>query len=231
MSVRWRTIGWPTFLTVKSGSFRLRNIQVSSGAALSGIVRATGIVAQRWAAEIDFEIMTRDQWQQWESFVGRLAGQAVLFEMHDTARPFPLAAAAGYRPTNAAYPITGTTVTGTSIVTGAHSALVRDAAPRYAQSIIMTGLSASTVVLRHGDLFGLGGNLYLVVADVTSDAAGEARVPFRWRLHKAARANDVVNFLRPTCRMQLASVDGGDVTRGAANIGNAGVSVVEVPYT
>lgn len=227
----FRTIGLPGIVKVKSGTFRLRNIQVASGAALSGFVRATGLIAQRWAGDLDLEVMTRTEWQEWESFIARLAGLSVLFEIHDDRRPFPLGTAAGYDPAGAVYPITGTTITGATIVTGAHSALVAEAAPRHAQALRLKGLVASAVVLKHGDLFGLGGNLYLVAGDVTSDASGEARVPFRWRLHKPAGLNDVVNFLRPTCRVQLKSAEEGDVTRAYAGIGRAGVSFVEIPYT
>lgn len=234
MTIEWRTIGFPDHLMrVKEGSARLSNIQITSGSQLANFIRATGLIAQRWTGKLDMSTMTRAQWQEWDSFIARLSGQAVLFEIQMPGQVLPLGAHAGYSEDGAAYAITGTTITGTEILNGATSGLILEDAPRYSQAIMIDfgDDMAGEVVLTHGDKFGLRGNLYMVTGVVTADANGQARVPFRWKLHRAAFVGDVVSFYKPTCRVMLASAGDGDVTIDTAINGSGGLSFVEVPYT
>lgn len=233
MTIEWRTIGFPEHLMrVRTGSFRLQNIQVSSGSQLSNFIRATGLIAQRWGGQFDMATMNREKWQEWNSFIARLAGQAVLFELRAPVQQLPLGEGAGFATDNPAYSITGVTITGVDILTGATSAIVYADAPRYAQSILVDFGSdqADATVLRHGDLFGLGGNLYMCTSNVVADSNGVARVPFRWRLHKAAFEGDIVELRKPTCRVMLAEANSGQVELDYATHGVSGIRFIEVPY-
>ena len=234
MAIEWRTIGFPDHLMrVKEGSARLANIQITSGSQLANFIRASGLIAQRWTGQFDMATMSRAQWQEWESFIARLSGQAVLFEVRMPGQRLPLGAHAGFAEGNPDYPITGTTITGTEILTGATSGLVLEDTPRYNQAILIDfgDDMAGEVVLTHGDKFGLRGNLYMVTGVVTADANGHARVPFRWKLHRAAFEGDVVSFYKPTVRVMLSSGSDGEVTIDTAMHGRAGLSFIEVPYT
>ncbi len=231
MSVQFRTISIPEhLLRVREGSFGLQNYQTSSDSILARFVRVAGVIEQRWACQFDMAAMSRAQWQEWDSFIARLSGQAVLFSLRAPVRRLPLGEGAGFETTNDPLTVIGTTITGTSILQGATTALVAKSAPRYARSIHVAGLVPNALVLTHGDVFGLGGNLYMVVGKVTADANGEARVPFRWRLWKGARAGDIVTLRDPTCRVQLKSANEGMVTLDSAGHGTAGLAAVEVPY-
>jgi hypothetical protein len=231
MSVTFRTIGFPTHLfRIESSSFRLTPVQITSGAALSGFVRASGLVSMLWNGRINLAAMTDAQGREFESFIARLSGQAVLFEIPAPQRALPIGAAAGFASGNPAYPVDGVDLEGVKIVTGSTTCLVRDAAPRYASAIMLKGLVPDTLVLRPGDTFVLGGNLYMVSGKVRSDGNGEARVAFDWRLHRPARAGDIVSFRRARVRVQLKAASEGEVERDTAGIARGGFAFTEVPY-
>lgn len=233
MATTFRTIGMPEHLfRVRDGSFDLENIQTNSDSILSRFVRVSGLIEQRWACQLDLASAERSVWQEWQSFRARLSGQAVLFTIRAPLKRLPLGRGAGFAETNDPITITGTTITGTTILEGSTTALIATAAARYQESVIMefpTSLAGETV-LTPGDLFGLGGNLYMVVANVVPDAAGLARVPFRWRLWKGASVGDIVSFREPTCRVQLRTANEGITQLHSAGHGDAGFAAAEVPY-
>lgn len=234
MTIEWRTIGFPHHLMqVETESMRLANIQIASGSQIANFVRATGLISQLWVGKFDMSMMDRPQWQEWQSFIARLSGQAVLFEIFAPSRRLPEGAGGGFEEGGSAYTITGTTITGVTLRQGATTGLVLQAAPRYARAILVDfgDDMAGETVLTHGDVFGLGGNLYLVTGPVTADANGHARVAFAWKLHKAARVGDIVNFRKPSCRAMLQSANDGDMSITPPNFGKGAISFVEVPYT
>lgn len=234
MTIEWRTIGFPDhLLRVSEATMRLTNIQITSGSQIANFVRATGLIAQRWTGKFEIATMTREQWQEWEAFIASLSGQAVLFIVNLVGQDLPLGAHAGFDPDGPLYSITGTTITGVTIREGGVSGLVIEDAPRYAQAILVDFGEdmGDQVVLKAGDKFGLGGNLYIVIGDVTTDADGFARVAFRWRLHRAAFVGDVVSFYKPTCRVMLGSGADGELTVTPPALGRASISFIEVPFT
>lgn len=234
MPAEFRTIGFPDHLMrVQAGSFDLFNIQIASGAQVANFVRAAAMIAARWTGQFDMAAMTREQWQEWRSFRARLSGQIVLFEVRAPGQRLPLAGGAGYADTNDIYPITGTTITGMSILTGATSAVVAQNAQRYARSVLIDfGPSmAGRRVMTHGDMFGVGGNLYMSTGDSYADENGLARVAFAWRLHKPAFEGDIVQLRKPTCRVMLRESNEGVVTIDRALHGSVSLSFIEVPYT
>lgn len=232
MSVNFRTIGFPEhLLLLKQETFDLYNYQVGSQSMLSRTVRAGGLIEQKWGGDLESGTLLPDEWAEWSSLMARLEGQVVLFTLPVPLPILPRGAGAGFAKTNDPITITGTTIAGTRILKGGTTCLVAEAAPRYARAIKLKGLTPSTLVLTHGDVFGLGGNLYKVVSKVYSDDTGAATVRFRWRLWKPAARGDIVTLRRPTCRVVLKTANEGRVTRSAPNLGKAALSVMEVPYT
>jgi hypothetical protein len=233
MTVEFRTIGFPQNLfRVVSGSLRFENRQTTSEALLSRAVLAGGLHEQLWACDIETPTLAREDWQWWNATIAKLDGRVVLFNIPAVGQPLPLGVGAGFAESNPAYTITGTTISGTSILTGGTTAMVAETAPRYAQALRIDfgSAQAGVVVLKHGDVFGLGGNLYISTARVTADASGVARVPFRWRLWKGAEAGEIVTLRKPTFRAQLRTPDGGKVDLSVPTFGKAGLQAIEVPF-
>lgn len=231
MAINFRTIGFPERLyLVKAATFDLYNYQAGSESMLSRMMSAGGMKEQRWAADAETGNMQSEEWLEWQSLMARLEGQVVLFNMRAPTPILPRGAGAGFALGNDPVTITGTTIAGTTILQGGTTCLVAAGAPRYARRIKLKRLKPSSLVLTHGDRFGLGGNLYKVVAKVYSDEDGNATVPFRWRLWKPAAAGDIVTLNGPTCRVQLKTANEGRVRVTAPNIGTTALSVVEVPF-
>lgn len=234
MAINWRTICMPDSLfRVSEGSFDLRNIQMASGSSVANFIRATGLIAQRWSGQLDFAPMAQAQWQEWKAWRARLSGQAVLFNLRAPMQRLPLGAGAGYAEDNPAFTITGITITGVSILTGATTALVHEQAARYARTLLVDfGVAmAGQTVMTHGDLFGHGGNLYVCTGESVADASGIARLVFRAGLHRAALEGDIVNLRDPTCRVMLRDANGAIVQNDSAGIGRSGFEFIEVPFT
>lgn len=229
----FRTIGFPDrLLLAQSATFDLEARQTSAETVYTPFVRAAGPVHMLWGCEVTLAPMSRELWQEWQSFRARIAGQIVLFTLRVPGQQLPLGAGAGYSPTNDPLTITGTTITGTTVVEGGTTAIVAQSAARDSRwmHIDFGSAMAGRQVLKHGDKFGHAGNLYQCVGNVTADANGEARVPFRWRLWKGAKAGDIITLRWPTCRVQLRGVGEGKLNIDAANIGRAGFSAIEVPF-
>lgn len=232
MPVTFRTIALPDHLfNVKAGSFDFEVRATGSESILSGFVRVDGFVELKWACELEMAVEERKFWQEFSAWRASVSGQLVLFAIHHPGQPLPLGAGAGYAKNNPLYPITGVTITGTTIRTGATTCLVKRAARRGAQAVLMEGLKPSSLVFAPGDVFGLGGNLYKIIGKVFADANGECRVPFRYRLWKGAKKGDIVTLRNPTCRMQLKTPNEGMPRLSAPNFGQASFSAREVPFT
>ena len=239
MALTYRTIGFPdNLLKVQEGTFDLEFRAITSDTVFTPFIQAVGPMAALWGCQLTLVAQSREGstdkagWQQWQSFRARLGGQVVLFNLRSPGMELPLGVGAGYDSDNPEYAISGLTLTGAVILTGGTTAVVTQAAPRYAEAIkIDFGTAqASSIVLKHGDRFGLGGNLYMCVADVTADASGVARVPFRWKLWKPAKVGDIVTMRRPTCRVMLRAPNDSKVQFDAAMHGRLGFSAIEIPY-
>ena len=228
MTASFRTIGFPDHLfSIQDGSFDLEPRQVASDTIFTSFVRAAGPVHMLWGCRLNLIDMEREAAQEFSSFRARVGGQVTLFTLRVPGHVLPLGAHAGFSESSPPYVITGTT-----ILQGGSTGLVLETAPRYAQAIMIDfgAESAGDVVLKHGDKFGLGGNLYMSVAVVTADASGHARVPFRWKLWKGAAVGDIVSFQNPTCRVQLRQANDGLQELTPPYIAKAGFSAIEVPY-
>lgn len=203
--------------------------------------RTGGPRHMRWVAELDmaplYDDGDEDRRMTWDATVARMMGGHVAMRLYHPARIYPRGVGAGvYRPGHGKASLGGQhTIDGQYLIDGAFHidggstvAYVAEDAPRYADSIVMTGLWPSSTVFHPGDHFGLGGNLYMVTDHCVSDANGECRVPFLWRLWKGALAGDRIDLHQPTARFVLSSSDGGPQSYGMI-VGAASLSAIEVP--
>ncbi|MGO4326731.1 hypothetical protein AB4Z48_18045 [Cupriavidus sp. 2TAF22] len=88
---------------------------------------------------------------------------------------------------------------------------------------------AATIVLRAGEFLEVGGELKMVTADVTSDAAGLASVPVAPPFRKAPANLAVVTLDKPKALMRLASDVWEFVSTPAWRHESFSVDFIEVP--
>jgi hypothetical protein len=227
---------------VTEGTFGLVTDAELSTAAWGSIFRMGGPRHMRWIAELamapQYDDGFEDRRMTWDATVARMMGGFIGMRLHHPARIYPRGFGAGiYRPGTGSKSLGGKhAIDGGHLVDGVYYldggstlAYVGSDARRYADAIHMTGLWPSSKVFHAGDHFGLGGNLYMVTDNCTSDANGECTVPFLWRLWKPALAGDRIELHQPTARFVLASADEGKQSYSSL-IGSTSLSAVEVPY-
>lgn len=227
---------------VTEGSFGLvPDVEISTS-AWGSLFRMNGPRHMRWTADLEmapqYDDGAEDRRMTWDATVARMMGGYVAVRLYHPARVYPRGIGAGiYRPGTGRASVGGAhTIDGQYLIDGAYKidggstiAYVDEDAPRYADSIVMSGLWPSSKVFHMGDHFGLSGNLYMVTDDCVSDASGKCRVPFLWRLWKPALAGDRIDLYRPSARFVLASKDEGR-QHYSTLIGATSLSAVEVPY-
>lgn len=238
-----RTIDLPFELfRVQGGSFRLIDEGEFSSGQWSTTPRSTGPRQKRWAVDLDLLPFIKgadgDLRFKWEVFIARLGGTSVAFRMHDPLRIHPRGAGAGIwnpRYPNGRRSLGEYVIDGAYLIDGAYHidggstyAYVASNADRYADSLHLSGLVPSTLVFKQGDHIGVGGNLYMIMDDALSDAAGETRVLISWLLWKPALIGDRVDLEKPPARFVLRTVDEGTMMRSYST-GQASISAVEVP--
>lgn len=218
-------------------SMRPVSVTQTSRSTLTPLFRTRGVLSTYWTAQIDFAAMNDDLWRDLESFIALLDGQRNRVMLYDPSRERPLGNGFGsavtysweYNGTPYAWEYDGTSYLWQA---GAKTSVwLASAAVRGADKITLAGLTASTSrAVKKGDLFGLGGNIYMAVTDANSDSSGEALVSIRPRLRKPAAALATVRVDKPRGRFTLASseafdmsVESGKIARGAS------LSLIEVP--
>lgn len=244
MSFPIRTIDLPCDLLLPvGGSFHHRVVAETAQGQWLPFPRSTGLRQKLWAVTVQpapFDKGARgDRRFEFEAFIDRLSGTSVAFRMFDPWRVLPRGVGAGIW--NPRYP-NGRQSTGSYLIDGAYLidghytidggstlAYVEEDSDRYADSVVLSGLVPNALVLKTGDDFEIGGNLYRVMDDAVSDGSGIARVILSWRLWKPALAGDRVNLHQPCGRFALADADQGVIQRVMAG-GTASISAVEVPY-
>lgn len=227
---------------VTEGTFGLvPDVEIST-AAWGNLFRMSGPRHMRWIAELTMAAQYDDGYEDrrmtWDATVARMLGGYVAMRLYHPARQYPRGFGAGiFRPGTGWKSVAGQyVIDGQYLIDGAFKidggstiAYVAEDAPRYADSIVMSGLWPSSKVFHAGDHFEVGGNLYMVTDTCMSDAAGNCRVPFLWRLWKPALAGDRINLKEPTARFVLASADEGRQTYSSL-IGATSLNAVEVPH-
>lgn len=243
MSFPIRTIDLPCDLLLPvGGTFHHRPIGEFAQGSWSPFPRSGGVRQKLWAATIQLADFTKgprgDRRFDFEAFIDRLDGTSVAFRLWDPWRVYPRGMGAGIwnprypngRQSQGKYVIDGAyLVDGVHHIDGGSTlAYVAEDTPRYADSVLMSGLVANATVFKTGDDFELGGNLYRVMDDAVSDSAGMARVLLSWRLWKPALEGDRINLYRPCGRFVLVDADQGIIQRAFSG-GQASIQAIEVP--
>lgn len=227
---------WPhEWYQFVSSEFSLRTFALGSQAVFTPR-RNMRLVYQVWTAQyvVKPEIGP-SKWQGKSAFFSRLDGEAGLMRIGDPLRCVPAFNRRNFP--NQTWS-DGTLFTdGTGWINGAvpANAVVKTAAERGAESIIIKGLQVSTAnVLAAGDLFELRingvpsdtSNLYEIVVGGGTNAAGEMGIEFRPRLRMNIAADDMVVLYHPRGVFQLADGNQGRYSR-SANQGAVGFQVIE----
>lgn len=243
MSFPIRTIDLPCELLLPvGGSMHHRPIGEFSQGAWTPVPRAAGVRQKLWAATVqpaDFKKGPRgDRRFEFEAFIDRLDGTSVAFRLWDPWRVYPRGVGAGVwnpRDTTGRHSLGDYHIDGAHHIDGVYHidggstiAYVAEAAPRYADSIVMTGLVPDALVFKVGDDFEVGGNLYRVMDDALSDSDGNARVSFSWKLWRQAVAGDRINLHRPCGRFVLIDAEQGIIQRTYWS-GQTSFQAIEVP--
>lgn len=217
-------------------SFSLSTSAQASKTALVPVTRRRGVLASVWVANMTFATLEEEHWRALSAFISSLDGQFHFLTFFDPART--KARGAGFAAPSS-YQLTyggnsyGFTYGGNSYGLGyTQTTLVLDAnASRGSDFITVRNLVASTTgALKADDMFELGGNLYRVVSDVSSDANGKSTIEIRPRLRKGHAEGDGLQFDSPRGRFILASAEAFQDTITPPYLSrSASLQLVELP--
>lgn len=226
------------FFRVTGGSFDLVTSGSISQSSYIPLPRSAGVPMQRWSMEVSLAPLGKADAAAFRGWRARLNGVASAFTAYDPVFCAPFASAT--HPTSAdreirfTHPDNGARSFARDfrILEGVSLSRVAENAPRYADNILIDGLPASQPILGVGDLFGLGGNLYMATRDAASNAAGETRLFFAWKLHKGAAIGETVNFRKPRARFVLTGHDGLPLSMSglSPNYSDGSIKAIEVPF-
>jgi hypothetical protein len=152
----------------------LRSNTWTFASPLSGSVRTVGIPGARWMAALTWPSMHRDDAVVLQALLVRLRGMENRLLMHDLSKPV-LRGSGG----------------GTPVVNGASQT---------GSSIILSGLPATTLVYKAGDMLGIGGELKMVTTDATSTGGGALTVQFEPPLRASPSNGSAVTTSKPQAR-------------------------------
>lgn len=224
------------FFKVVSGSFGLVTVQTQSNSPFSpNAVRYGGARFQQWTCDLEMARMNRETWQAYEAWAANIMDKAFAFELYDPTKQYPLGLNGGINSetlkTLTNQPFTsgsGDSYISGGIYDGSTFCRVLNDYARYSNSIVVEGLPVDSVVLKRGDNFSLGGNLYMVRGECKSNSEGQARIDFLWKLHKPQIEGDIVDFYKPKGRFIMP--DGiAAVSKSPPLLGNFNISAAEYP--
>jgi hypothetical protein len=174
------TITYPTsnlFIKPQAFEFGLKFNTLVHTSPLTGYVQTVGLTGARWVASITYPSTNAANAASLDAFVVSLKGQQNRVTMHNLARPNVLGSGSG-----------------TPIVNGANQT---------GASVITSGWSANQVVLKAGDMIGVGGELKMVTSDVTSSGAGAATIFFQPEIRNSPTNSSPIILDKPTALFML----------------------------
>lgn len=169
------TITYPNttiFTKPQAFEFGLRFNTMVHTSPLTGYVQTVGLTGARWTAQITYTGQTPANAATIEAFIVSLKGQQNRLALYNLARPT----------------VNGTG-NGTPLVNGAS---------QVGEGIITDGWAASETVLKAGDMIGIGGELKMVTADVTTNGSGEATISFEPAIRTSPADNSAIDITAPT---------------------------------
>ncbi|TAK50234.1 MAG: hypothetical protein EPO23_03240 [Xanthobacteraceae bacterium] len=230
---------WPrAWYRVTSSVFQLKKVALAAPHRWTGAASVYGPISQLWTAKLSLTAQDwDDQGQAMAAFLDRLGGQAGLMRIGDVARQIPLRDRASVAASEA-WSDGSHFGDGTGWVSGLLPPTVSldAAAAKGVTYIVVAGLPASEArVLRAGDLIELraGGiatatpNLYTLVRDAPTDAAGRTGLEIRPPLRQGFAAGDMVVLSNPTSVFRLLDDDQGEAALTGRRLANMGFALVE----
>lgn len=173
------TISRPTQFIPRACTLMLATNQRVSASPFGGSEQAVDMLNDRWMMSCDLPPASHANAAWLEAFIGSMRGQVNVVALYHFARPQPRGTARG-------------------------TMLINGAVAQGASSIAIDGISPSTGTLLAGDMLGVGGQLFMVAADVTA-SGGAATVTIVNRVRTAIADNASVTWDRPTCLFRLVS--------------------------
>ena len=233
---------WPRAhrATINS-TFRLMPMSLSAQSPYTGEQTIYGPTAQRFQAKLTFPGKRSPDWRYLSGFITRLRGMSGRLRMVDYNRMRCAFDVALLRTPPAAEPWADDQYwsDGRGWESGFLPPFVVAAENRSAgnRNLLLKSFPVSTAgVMQFGDLFehrpgGIAtkhGSLYEVTGNFRTNAAGQTRVYFEAGLRRDVFAGDMIVIRYPTSVFSLTGDAEGEISRGLANVGNMGMSLVEV---
>ena len=165
-----------------SAQFGLTSNTQTFTSPITGKIQVLELTGHKWTATYTTPPLSAADAGQWLAFLTKLRGQANSFFAYDPART----TAQG-------------TPTGTPLVNGASQT---------GSSLVTDGWSNSTLVLKAGDYIAVDATLrqlYMVVADATSDGSGNCTLTIEPPIRVRPENNAGITVASPSCVMRLAS--------------------------
>ncbi len=225
---------WPTNVRPSSRSFTIRTRSLFSSSPLRRSRRVFGSIVDLWVAQLTYDQLPPEIWLSLDAMLSRLDGPSGIIRMWDAARYLPRGVAAGINidsTTTIGSPFSdGTYFTdGTGWLDASTYGVVDGRQEVGSDTIVIGGLIADQAIsLEAGDLFEVGGYLYMVTVRAASNASGKALAMIRPRLRTTVLPGDPIKFAYPTSPFQLADDDQGSVEVSAPVFGSFGLSLVEL---
>ncbi len=173
------TITRPTQFIPRACTLMLATNQRVSASPFGGSEQAVDMLNDRWMMSCDLPPANHGNAAWMEAFIGSMRGQVNVVALYHFARPQPRGTARG-------------------------TMLINGAVAQGASSIAIDGISPSTGTLLAGDMLGVGGQLFMVAADVTA-SGGAATVTIVNRVRTAIADNASVTWDRPTTLFRLVA--------------------------
>lgn len=173
------TITRPTQFIPRACTLTLSTNQRVSASPFGGSEQAVDLLNDRWMLSCDLPPASHANSAWLEAFIASMRGQVNVVALYHFARPQPRGTARG-------------------------TILVNGAVAQGASSIAVDGISPSTGTFLAGDMFGVGGQLFMLAADVTA-SGGAATLSIVNRVRTAIADNAAVTVDRPTALFRLVS--------------------------
>ena len=175
------TYSFPAIIPNSSALNLVSNTKVMTS-PFSGSTQTASRSGTRWHLQMVFKNLSGANRRTLQGFMAQMDGQGHRMSVYDHSHSY------------------GGTGNGSPLVNGASQT---------GNSVITDGWANSEIVMLQGDEFGLGGELKMCTADVTSDGAGNATISFVPEIHTAPATNSAITISNPTGIFMLLAPENG----------------------
>jgi hypothetical protein len=169
---------------------------------LNGATQTTELPGARWKASFSWRNLTAADARILKAWLNKLSGRAGRFYLHDYTHETPSGTAAG-----------------TPLVKGASQS---------GRTLITDGWTPNqTNLLLPGDYFGVGSQLCIITAPISSDGSGNATLQFESPLRSSPADNAVITINKPTAIMMLVDDEQDSFLFDEPDLTNISISCME----